>query len=498
MFGHDETTDTRKFDLNIEEVLEGWEPRHAIREIIANALDEQSLTGTQDIEIRKHSDGHFTVRDWGRGIRPEHLTQNENPEKISGSVPVIGRFGVGLKDALAVLSRRSIGVRIRSRHCTITVESSGKHGFENIETLHALVAPPDDTGMDGTEVELENADPREMAGARSLFRKFSEEEMLESTKYGDVLERLPGEPGRVYVNGVRVATEDNFLFSYDITKPTEKMRRMLNRERTNVGRQAYTERVKSILMEVRKDIVVRALANDVGLHEVGEQHDETKYTDVAVRACKLLNASGNVVFATAAQQRQMSDIMDKSRRDDMRVITVPDNVGGRLVGASDESGVVVRDVGRYMEELNERFEFKFVKPADLADDERRVWDKTGKILELANFRHLSGGVRISETMRPGHNDANGIWDGDHITIKRSALSDLEGYAGVLLHEAAHALGCHVDVTREFELDLTRLLGDVAVRALRVPPGKSGAVDRTGTTGRPWWRVLDWRQYKHPG
>ena len=481
MFGRDSTheheTDagTRKFDLNIEEVLEGWEPRHAIREIIANALDEQALTGTQDIEIRRHSDGYFTVRDWGRGLRPEHLTQNENPEKISESAPVIGRFGVGLKDALAVLSRRNVVVRIRSRHCTITVKSARKHGFENIETLHALVGPPDDAGMDGTEVGLENMDTREMAGAKSLFRRFSGEEMLESTKYGDVLERKPDEPGRIYVNGVRVATEDNFLFSYDVTKPTKKMRRMLNRERTNVGRQAYTERVKSILMKVREGAVVGALAGDIGLHEVGAQHDETKYTDVAVWACKLLNASDKrVVFATAGQQRDMPDVIDDSRRGGMRVITVPDNVGGRLSGASDESGRAVRDVGRYVEELSESFEFKFVKPADLTDGERSAWDKTVPILKLVNAQHLSDCVRISETMRPGQNDASGLWSDGHITVKRSALSDLGEYAGVLLHEVAHALGGGRDVTREFELELTRLLGGVAVRALRAPPEKNGA------------------------
>jgi hypothetical protein len=28
------------FDLNIDKILENWEPKHAVREIIANALDE--------------------------------------------------------------------------------------------------------------------------------------------------------------------------------------------------------------------------------------------------------------------------------------------------------------------------------------------------------------------------------------------------------------------------------------------------------------------------
>jgi len=36
----------KKFDLNIEKVLEDWGTAHAIRELISNALDEQILTGT--------------------------------------------------------------------------------------------------------------------------------------------------------------------------------------------------------------------------------------------------------------------------------------------------------------------------------------------------------------------------------------------------------------------------------------------------------------------
>ncbi len=43
----------RLFDLNIEKILEGWEVCHATRELIANALDEESLSGTKDISITR-------------------------------------------------------------------------------------------------------------------------------------------------------------------------------------------------------------------------------------------------------------------------------------------------------------------------------------------------------------------------------------------------------------------------------------------------------------
>jgi hypothetical protein len=40
---------TEAFDLNSGEVLEHWPTAFAIREVIANALDEQAITGTQPL-----------------------------------------------------------------------------------------------------------------------------------------------------------------------------------------------------------------------------------------------------------------------------------------------------------------------------------------------------------------------------------------------------------------------------------------------------------------
>jgi hypothetical protein len=65
----------REFDLNIERVLENWTVAHALREVIANALDEQSLTGTREPQIFQDAEGRWHVHDWGRGLRYEHLTQ---------------------------------------------------------------------------------------------------------------------------------------------------------------------------------------------------------------------------------------------------------------------------------------------------------------------------------------------------------------------------------------------------------------------------------------
>lgn len=106
---------TRLFDLNIEEILDNWKIHHAIREILANALDEQILSRTQDINIYKDQNHSWHIRDYGRGIEILNITQNENLEKAESDLAIIGKFGVGLKDALAIFNRHKIGVIIRSK-----------------------------------------------------------------------------------------------------------------------------------------------------------------------------------------------------------------------------------------------------------------------------------------------------------------------------------------------------------------------------------------------
>ena len=50
--------------------------------MIANALDEQVLSHTQGIIISTDRSGNWHIRDFGRGIHSENLTQNENPETL--------------------------------------------------------------------------------------------------------------------------------------------------------------------------------------------------------------------------------------------------------------------------------------------------------------------------------------------------------------------------------------------------------------------------------
>lgn len=202
----------RSFDLNIGEILPDWEIHHALREVIANALDEQALTGTPEIEIRKDPRGMWHVRDFGRGLRYEHLTQDENKEKLNNANKVVGKFGVGLKDALATLNRRHVEVTIRSKHGDISLIVAPKHGFEDVPTLHAAIRPPSDAKLLGTDFSFDRATDSDIEEAKSFFLRFSGETVLDTTRYGQILRRNSNGKARIYVKGVLVAKRRNSHF----------------------------------------------------------------------------------------------------------------------------------------------------------------------------------------------------------------------------------------------------------------------------------------------
>lgn len=461
------------FDLNIERILEGWDVHHALREVIANALDEQALTRTRDISIAKDASGEWHIRDYGRGLKYEHLTQNEDKEKLTNASKVVGKFGVGLKDALATLYRRHVDVTIASKHGDIVLEVAPKHGFSDVMTLHAVIKRPRDSAFVGTDFRFQKVADSQIDQAKGFFLRFSGEPVLDSTKYGQILCRAPVGKARIYVKGLLVAEEENFAFSYNITSLTAQMNRALNRERTNVGRTAYADRVKAVLLASTSGDVAETLAEDLTRMERGTSHDEVKsWADVAVHACQILNASRKVVFVSAEQRTLAPDAVDQAIKDGYKAITVPENLRDRLHGAVDIRGNAVRDLSQYEREFAGSFEFKFIERTKLSAAERRILDLHRKIAGLVGgLPRQVKEVRISETMRPDFSsrfDAVGLWEPEkhRIVVKRSQLRSLEAFAGTLLHEITHASTGRIDVTREFEEGLTGALGKAAARAIK--------------------------------
>jgi hypothetical protein len=455
------------FDLNVEKVLEHWSPAHALREVIANALDEHALSGRRDRpEIVKDADGVWHVRDHGRGLRYQHLTQNESAEKRSSDV-VVGQFGVGLKDALATFHRNGVRVRISSPHGTIGLREQSKHGFGDVVTLHAIVGAPAD--IVGTDVALTGISDADVAAAMGFFLVFDPSvDVLETTPSGQVLSRPGDAPRSVYVRGVRVAEDEGLLFSYNVTRVDAKLRLAMNRERSNVGRSAYTDRIKAILLAVEAPGVVTQLVADMAGFAKGATRDEVKWNDVAERVVRQLAGSDpDTVFVTAAQRWSHPELIRRAEIDGKHVFVIPDALATRL-GAVDDDAVTTLE--RFAAEWNDRVVIEAIDPANLQVHERAVLDLAGDVLALVDRRRDEWAVVVSETLHltpEGTETAHGLWDPAQrrIVIHRSCLARVETFVATLLHEIGHAVTGATDLTAAFEDGLTDLLGTVGTRAV---------------------------------
>jgi hypothetical protein len=453
------------FDLNVEKVLEHWTVAHAVRELLANALDEH-LLGHGDVPVvERITDRTWRIRDYGRGLRHEHFTQNENDEKLTSDA-VIGRFGVGLKDALAVLDRHGVDVRICTATADVTTAVHPKSGFPDTTTLHAVFDEPSDRSLAGTEVVLTGVGDEDVEAAKRFFRRWNDELVLDSTPYGDLLAKS-GEVAFVYVRGVRVAEEETFLFSYDVTRFNAKLARALNRERSNVGRQAYGDRVKDILLAARSPEAMTSLIADLGEFQSGGQHTESTWVDVALHASKVVSATGEVVFVTPNQLASGGPLFDYARDEGRRLLVVPTKVMDRLKDEVDVDGNPIRTLEVFAKEWMRSFAFDFVDQASLTDRERGVLARVPEVFGLLGLAPDEWPIRISRTMRPGAKgvDAAGVWDGQQIVLQRGELRSLRRFCATLLHEIAHARTGTDDATLEFESALTDQLGVLGEAAL---------------------------------
>ena len=466
------TNNAKEFDLNIEKILENWEVYHAIREIIANALDEQILTNTKDISIYKSNDGWWHIIDFGRGLNYHHLTQNENEEKLTND-KLIGRFGVGLKDALATLYRHGIKVQIISKYGIITLKEASKSGFDDIITLHAQIAPPQNPNMVGTDFCLLGCNADDIEKAKSLFLTFSGKNILEKNAYGEVIENSTN-TADIYINGVKVAEESNFLFSYNITCLTAQLKKALNRERTNVGRSAYTGRIKDILKACSSEKVIDALVEDLQQFGSGNEHDELSWNGIAMYAAKKMNQlHKDTTFVTTSDLQNNPSLIDKMQRSGYNPVVVPDNIISKMedYNTGAKSGETLTTVKQYIKDEKERFVPVEIDINALTADEIDVYNKTDSILKLIggkpkNVKEIVIVEKIYESEL--FYETLGLWIAgeNKILIKRKQLKSLKQYAGTLLHECAHAISGAHDVSRDFELQLTKIIGIVSSKLIQ--------------------------------
>lgn len=263
-----------------------------------------------------------------------------------------------------------------------------------------------------------------------------------------------------------VAKEDNFMFSYNITNMNANMKRALNRERTNVGRSAYTPSIKNILKNCISDTVLGMLVKDIKCVMSGTNKDESGWADISSYAVESLNKTDKVVFMTPAQRDKLSankvEILQESGKE---LILITDKVYGKVC----DKVVTYDDVATT---YFESFKYEYVDINDFNELEKKTFNLSEYIFNmlLHKYDRTRPNLKISETIRMEEDGSitKGVWDSgeDAIIIKREVLSNMEEYAGVLFHEFAHYATDTKDISRDFENVLTDMLGYVYMKYLK--------------------------------
>ena len=164
-------------------------------------------------------------------------------------------------------------------------------------------------------------------------------------------------------------------------------------------------------------------------------------------------------------------MVDEAKRAGYEIVTIPSNLKEKIHGTVDPTGAPIVDLGQFHLEYMESFKFKFIDPKQLSAPERKVFDLTKKVFQLIGGKPKTiKEVKVSETMRRALGsfvETEGLWESGSgtIIIKRTALRNSGSYVGTLIHEIAHATSGAQDVSREFELELTRLTGIAGSKAL---------------------------------
>ena len=430
------------FDLNIQEILSNWEIHHALREIISNALDETTISKSDPISIYKDQKGRWHIRDYGRGLQVNCLTQNESSEKKAHS-NLIGKFGVGLKDAIGVFHDHGIAVFIDSKYAHLTFEDAPKSGFESVRTLHAVVDEPLDPNMVGTDVILENCPDLEVEKAKSLFLFFNDEKVIGDTADGSILEKDPSAPARIYVNGLLISEEENFLFSYNIKKLDSKLRKALNRERMNIGRSAVTDIIKNILLSCEDEEILERLIRAIeGFDGETNTPVELTWKAVNVHALRLLaQRKHDVVLISKSEMQNNPALVDHVRSMGKTIIQVSDDIKETF---NDENNLLgdeekIPTVDSFIELEHKTFKAKPVPIEKLTSEQKKFYDQTENIFELINRDNPFKKIVICEELVCGM-DGNeleySIKDGDTLNVSIDCLSDFYDYCHCILGAAA--------------------------------------------------------------
>jgi len=221
----------------------------ALKEIISNAYDEHTISEKKrDIKIYEDSNKNWCIRDYGRGITTSNFKFNKNDEKEDNN-DIIGFFGYGLKDAIAIMHTNNIKFKIFTKKYIYTPVLKSRQDFPDEYTIHIEIIKNTIYELkSGTEFVFDNITLNNITNAKEKFIKFLNPKILSEID-GYKIFRLDSFQS-IFVNGVEVYKNTGFHFSYDIIS-SENIRKCFNRDRKQLNLSSLKPYITKVLQSLK-------------------------------------------------------------------------------------------------------------------------------------------------------------------------------------------------------------------------------------------------------
>ncbi|WP_411167742.1 hypothetical protein ACH36K_11360 [Clostridium sp. MB05] len=398
-------------DLNIgQSYLSDWNEVLAVKELIANAIDETE-TGDKDILIEEISKDTWSITNYGNEIIPDNFLMNEGKKSIKKGK--IGKFGIGLKDAIAVLTTRNINIEIiTSQYIFKPIYKSKCNLVKEVSLFIEVYA--NNRSVKGTQIILSECSKYIINKAKYNFLKYryGHYNVIEFTEYGEViLEDSKVNNGTIYLNGMKIAKDSKLLFSYNILLEDRILKKNLIRERKNISKEVYSSSLQQIIKTIKGKVVQDKYLDRLLTSKHGSMRGELIYKETIIKTVRYaLNNNFKLVFFTKPDRQKYYGLYsDLSKIDKIKLIILNEKYYKYI---KDDDELMKKNIFADSYKLS----YREISVEELNDGERNVFDLVKELIVFHSGKIGTFNIVISENKDVAYEPEN-----DKIIISRKSL-----------------------------------------------------------------------------
>lgn len=427
-----------------------WKLAHAVREVIANALDAETEHGAKFVVKYDTAKERLTVRNENIKVDAKALYFGESSKR--GDERFVGQYGEGLKLAMLVFARMGLDVLIKNGDDESWKPLIEKDGL-GVETLCVDITKAK-RAENNFEIVIPDINEEFWETMQGWFLRLRAPVEVHKTRAGELIDD-PDFTGKIYVRGVYVTTREKYDFGYNFFNvDTGRDRRvpsnydidwainaMWNELSTRANAKLVARMYKSFEREAAEQEVFNYSAPD-GLVDAMLARFREEYGEDAVPVVGTAEGTGleHLGFTPVPLASKLVALL-------RRRLPSPE-----------------RMIKEHSEKVEERY------PLDaLSDDERTALNAA---LDLVGPHVRDASARTS-VVRFASNKVEGLHHGEQIFVARTSLADFGKLVMLLVHEFAHDFGfdgtaAHVDAIHRISESVINSLWSKAgpVRAAR--------------------------------